>query len=97
MLTNTQRPLTGNEGTASYCPDDNKIRLYVGRVPRDEYDKLRAEGWTATPKQNCQFSAVWTPARRDTALAYAGFIEDEDMDPAERAADRAERELEHQC
>jgi hypothetical protein len=79
-------------GSATYCPEDNKLRLYVGRVPRPEYDALRAEGWTATPKQVCQFVAHWTPERRDTALAYGdGLIEDEDQSPAERAADRAER------
>lgn len=76
---------------ATYSPEDNKLRLYVGRVPRDEYEKLRAEGWTSTPKQNCNFVATWTPERRDTALEYAGIIEDEDMGPDERAADRAER------
>lgn len=79
-------------GTASYCPEDNKLRLYVGRVPRPEYDALRAEGWTSTPRQSCQFVAHWTPERRDTALAYGdGIIDDEDQSPADRAADRAER------
>lgn len=76
---------------ASFAADDNKLRLYVGRVPRDEYERLRAEGWTSTPKQDCDFVATWTPQRRDTALEYAGMIEDEDQSPAERAADRAER------
>lgn len=79
-------------GSATYCPEDNKLRLYVGRVPRAEYEALRTEGWTATPKQNCNFVAHWTPARRDTALAYGdGFIGDEDQSPSDRAADRAER------
>lgn len=76
---------------ATYSPEDNKIRLYVGRVPRPEYDALRSEGWTATPKQSCDFAAHWTPQHRDTALQYAGSIDDEDMGPDERAADRAER------
>lgn len=76
---------------ATYCPEDNKLRLYVGRVPRDEYLKLRADGWTSTPKQSCDFVATWTPSRRDTALEYAGIIEDEDQTPEDRAADRAER------
>lgn len=77
---------------ATYSPEDNKIRLYVGRVPRDEYEKLRADGWTATPKQNCNFVATWTPSRRDTALEYGGgVIEDEDQPAQDRAADRAER------
>lgn len=79
-------------GSASYAPEDNKIRLYVGRVPRPEFDALRAEGWTCTPKQSSDFVAIWTPERRDTALAYGnGVIEDEDQPMAERAADRAER------
>lgn len=80
-----------NTNRATYCPEDNKLRLYVGRVPRDEYEALRADGWTSTPKQACDFVATWTPSRRDTALEYAGIIEDEDQSPAERAADRAER------
>ena len=79
-------------GSATYCPEDNKLRLYVGRVPRDEYDALRSEGWTSTPKQNCDFVATWTPAREDTALCYSGgVLDDEDQSPEDRAADRAER------
>ena len=80
-------------GSATYCPEDNKIRLYVGRVPRDEYLRLRSEGWTSTPKQGCDFVATWTPERYETAQAYSdgGLIDDEDQSPAERAADRAER------
>jgi hypothetical protein len=77
--------------SATYSPEDNKLRLYVGRVPRDEYERLRAEGWTSTPKQTCDFVATWTPQRRDTALEYADLIEDEDQGPEDRAADRAER------
>lgn len=88
METNNETEYTG---TATYCPEDNKLRLYVGRVPKEEYLALRAEGWTSTPKQDCDFAATWTPERRDRALAYAGIIEDEDMSPEERAADRAER------
>ncbi len=80
---------------ATYCPEDDKLRLYVGRVPRDEYEALRREGWTSTPKQSeagqGEFVAVWTESREDTALSYAGFIGDEDAGPAERAAARAER------
>lgn len=77
---------------ATYCPEDDKLRLYVGRVPRDEYEALRAEGWVSTPKQDCDFVAVWTPQRRNTALKYSeDGIMDEDMGPEDRAADRAER------
>ncbi len=83
--------LFNEDNRATYCPEDDKLRLYVGRVPRDEYEALRGEGWTSTPKQDCDFAAVWTPDRENTALAYAGIIEDEDASPADRAADRAER------
>jgi hypothetical protein len=77
---------------ATYCPEDNKLRLYVGRVSREEYEALRAEGWTSTPKQDCDFVATWSPNRRRTAMEYGeGFIGDEDQGPADRAADRAER------
>lgn len=81
---------------ATYCPEDNKLRLYVGRVPREEFLALRAEGWTCTPKQReaggCDFVATWSPQRKATALKYGeGVILDEDQSPEERAADRAER------
>ena len=77
------------DGRATYSPEDNKLRLYVGRVPRDEYEALRAQGWTSTPKQDCDFVAVWTPDRRDTALDYAGIIESN----IERLADCLEAHL----
>lgn len=93
--TKTQNTPTTPEFAATYCPEDNKLRLYVGRVSREEFLKLRAEGWQTLHKQReaggGDFAATWTPERRDTALAYAGIIDDEDKGPAERAADRAER------
>lgn len=52
---------------ATYCPEDDKLRLYVGRVPRDEYDALRKAGFVSTPKQDCDFAAPWTPNREDLA------------------------------
>jgi hypothetical protein len=83
-------------GAATYCPEDDKLRLYIGRVPREEYLKLKAQGWKALHKQReaggGDFVATWTPSRHATALRYSGgVIEDEDMSPQERAADRAER------
>ena len=80
--------------SATYCLDDDKIRLYVGRVPRSDYDELRAAGFVATPKQDCDFVAVWTPRREDLALSFLDDdddIEPEHYSPEERAADRAER------
>jgi len=76
----------------TYCPQDNKLRLYVGRVEHEEYLALRSEGWTSTPKQDCDFVATWTPEREDTAIKYGdGIVGDEDQTPQDRAVDRAER------
>jgi len=76
---------------ATYCPEDNKLRLYVGRVPREEFLELRKEGWICTPKQDCDFVATWGIDREDRAFNYAGIIGDEEQRPADRASDRAER------
>lgn len=93
--TETESEPTIKTDRATYEPESNKLRLYVGRVPREEYLKLKAEGWTALHKQReaggGDFAATWTPERRRTALRYADIIEDEDMSVMERAADRAER------
>lgn len=80
--------------SVTYCPEDNKLRLYVGRVPTADYKRLRAAGFVATPKQACNFVAVWTPSREDLAREFLDDdddIGDEDYSPEERAADRAER------
>jgi hypothetical protein len=85
--------LTPSE-TVTYCPEDNKLRLYVGRVERAEYERLRKGGWVSTPKQECDFVAVWSSRREDHAREYLADgedIGDEDYSPQERAADRAER------
>lgn len=78
---------------ATYCPEDNKLRLYVGRVPREDYEALRKQGWKSTPKQDCDFVATWSPGREDMAIDMVDCpdIQDEDQSPEERAADRAER------
>lgn len=80
--------------TVTYSPEDDKLRLYVGRVPRNEYDELRAAGFVSTPKQASDFVAVWTPRREDLAREYLADgedIGDESGTMADRAADRAER------
>ena len=79
---------------ATYCPEDNKIRLYCGRVPREQYELLRSVGYKSTPKQDCDFVATWSIQAEDAALDMlepGDTIGDEDQSPADRAADRAER------
>lgn len=86
--------LNASGATSSYCPEDNKIRLYVGRVERETYNFLRQNKFTATPKQSCDFVATWSPNAEDIAFQLIpedADIEDEDYSPEERAADRAER------
>lgn len=84
-----------NDGyTATYCPEDNKIRLYTGRVERQTYEALVAAGYKATPKQSCSFVATWSIKAEDMAFLLIpedADIEDEDISPEERAEDRAER------
>lgn len=80
--------------SATYSPEDNKLRLYVGRVTRADYERLRAAGYISTPKQDCDFVATWTPSCEDLAREFLEDDEDigdEDYSPLERSADRAER------
>lgn len=88
----------GNEAT--YCPEDNKLRLYIdpfhndGRVERETFNYLRKLKFKATPKQSCSFVATWSRSAEQACLALIGEgddIGDEDYSPQERAADRAER------
>ncbi len=87
----TKTTINQDNYTATYCPEDNKLRLYTGWIEREEYLKLHKAGWKSTPKQDCDFVAVWTMSRENTAIEYAGYIGDEDQSPEERSADRAER------
>lgn len=90
-------PETVADNSATYCPEDDKIRLYIGgdgRVQRQSYEYLTNIGYKSTPKQSCQFVATWSEAAEDAALdliADDDDIGDEDYSPEERAADRAER------
>lgn len=80
--------------SATYCPEDNKLRLYTGRVARSTYDALVNAGYKSTPKQSCDFVATWSIRAEDMAFLLIpedADIEDEDISPEERAADRAER------
>lgn len=77
---------------ATYSPEDDKIRLYFdGRIPKDEWDRLKAAGFSWTMKQASDMVAHWSVEREDIALDMCGEIGDEDTPRAERAADRAER------
>lgn len=78
--------------TATYSPDDNKIRLYASqRLDADTYARVKAAGFAWAPKQDLFVAPMWTPAREDLAIELAGEIEDEDKTLCERAEERADR------
>lgn len=93
-MTIAQIDLNNADYSATYCPEDNKLRLYCGRVARETFEHLRAAGYKSTPKQSCDFVATWSPEAEDIAremIDESDDIGDEDYSPEERAADRAER------
>jgi 16S rRNA G1207 methylase RsmC len=78
--------------TATYSPDDNKLRLYASeRLDKALYDRVRATGFIWAPKQELFVAPMWTPSRADLCEELAGEIGDEDKNLVERAEERAER------
>lgn len=78
--------------SATYSPDDNKIRLRsTERFPKEVYDRLRGAGFIWAPKQDLFVAPMWTPERAELAEELAGEIGDEDTTLAERAEERADR------
>lgn len=81
--------------TATYSPEDNKIRIYPGHRLDDElgdrYAAFKAAGYKWAAKQECFVCPRWTPQAEDWALELCGEIGDEDYSAVERSADRAER------
>lgn len=78
--------------SATYSPDDNKLRLYsMSRLDRETYERVKAAGFSWAPKQGFFVAPMWTPGRADLLLALCGEIGDEDTTLVERAEDRADR------
>jgi hypothetical protein len=78
--------------TATYSPDDNKLRLYAGgRLSPELYARVKAAGFGWAPKQDLFVAPMWTPWREDLLLELCDEIGDEDKSLSERAEDRAER------
>ena len=81
-----------SDHTATYSPEDNKIRIYPAyRLDADEYARVKAAGYKWAPRQEIFVAPMWTPERHDLAVEMCGEIGDEDTSLAERAEDRAER------
>ena len=78
--------------TATYSPEDNKLRLYASsRLDAETYARVRAAGFIWAPKQELFVAPMWTPGRAALCEELAGDIGDEDTSLVERAEERAER------
>lgn len=81
-----------SEFTATYSPDDNKLRLYTGgRLEPELYQRVKEAGFRWAPHQELFVAPMWTPAREDLLIELAGEIIDEDTNLVDRAEERAER------
>jgi phospholipid N-methyltransferase len=79
-------------GTATYSPEDNKLRLYpFSRLDKETYDLVRSKGFIWAPRQGLFVAPMWTPGRADFLSSLCGEIEDEDKSLVERAEERADR------
>lgn len=78
--------------TATYSPDDNKLRLYASqRLDAETFARVKAMGFRWAPKQELFVAPMWTPAREDLLEELAGEIGDEDSSLTSRAEERAGR------
>ena len=78
--------------TATYSPEDNKLRLYASeRLDPETYKKTRGMGFIYAPKQGLFVAPMWTPSREDFLIEMCGEIGDEDKSLVERSEERAER------
>ncbi|MGA3406846.1 MAG: DUF3560 domain-containing protein, partial [Candidatus Bathyarchaeia archaeon] len=78
--------------TATYSPEDNKLRLYSEeRLSPEVYARVRGAGFIWAPMQKLFVAPAWTPEREDLLLELCGEIEDETKSLTERAQERAER------
>jgi hypothetical protein len=78
--------------TATYSPEDNKLRLYASsRLDAETYARVKEAGFSWAPEQELFVAPKWTPAREDLCIELAGEVEPEEMTLVERAAIKAER------
>lgn len=90
--TNASSEIQNNKYTATYSPDDNKLRLYpLHRLDEETYKKVYDAGFRWAPKQKLFVAPSWTPYREDLLISLAGDIDDEDSTLFERQEERADR------
>lgn len=79
-------------GTASYSPDDNKLRLYpFARLDSATYERVSKAGFSWAPRQKLFVAPSWSPEREDLLIELCGEVGDEDTSLVDRAEDRADR------
>ena len=79
-------------GTATYSPEDNKLRFYpFARLDAADYERAKAAGFKWAPRQELFVAQMWTPGRERLMLEWCGEVGDEDTSLSERAEERAER------
>jgi hypothetical protein len=82
----------GYVGTATYSPEDNKLRLYPdGRLDAETYGRLKAMGFRWGRFQGTFMAPMWTPQRFDLLVELCGSVGDELQTAEERAEVRALR------
>ena len=78
--------------TATYSPEDNKLRLYASsRLDAELYARVKTAGFKWAPRQDLFVAPIWTPGREDLLLELCGEIDDEDTNLVDRAEERSER------
>ena len=77
--------------TATYSPEDDKLRLYTDVwLGKEDYQLLSDMGFKWAPKQELIYTH-WSPKREDICILLAGEIEREETTLVERAEQRAAR------
>jgi len=78
--------------SATYSPEDNKLRLYsTSRFDPETYARVKAAGFIWAPRQQLFVAPAWTPHREDLLLELCEEIGDEDTSLVHRAEERSER------
>ncbi|MBC7435820.1 MAG: DUF3560 domain-containing protein [Bdellovibrionales bacterium] len=78
--------------SATYSPEDNKLRLYSStRLDKETYARVAAQGFRYAPKQGFFVAPMWTPEREDLLTELCGEVGDEDSTLVQRAEERADR------
>lgn len=81
-----------NHYTATYSPEDNKLRMYaLSRLDAETFEVVKNAGFRWAPKQGFFVAPMWTPQREDLLIRLCDEIGDEDSTLAGRAEERADR------